>query len=127
MIVADSDFLIDFLRGKGEGARRVEIELRTGSLATTAISAFELLSGARTPAQAKAVETLLAAMTILPFGAEEGRIAAGIRLEVEARGLPIGMADYLIAATCIATDAVLLTRNRKHFERVPGLRLGFRA
>ena len=127
MIVADSDLLIDFLRGKGEGARRVEVELRTGSLATTAISAFELLSGARTPAQAEAVETLLAAMTILPFGAEESRIAAGIRLEVEARGLPIGMADYLIAATCISADAILLTRNRKHFERVPGLRLGFRA
>jgi predicted nucleic acid-binding protein len=33
------------------------------------------------------------------------------------------MADYMIAATCIATDGVLLTRNRKHFERIKGLKL----
>jgi predicted nucleic acid-binding protein len=33
------------------------------------------------------------------------------------------MADYMIAAACIAADAVLLTRNRKRFERIKGLRL----
>ena len=63
-------------------------------------------------------------MTILPFGPDEARIAAEVRLQVEAKGLPIGMADYMIAATCISRDAILLTRNVKHFERVQGLRLG---
>ena len=123
MIVADSDVLIDFLRGQGDGARRVELELRSGSFATTAITAFEIRSGARTEKQRKSVDTLLEAMTILPFGSEEARIAAEIRLQVEEQGLPIGMADYMIAATCIATDSILLTRNVKHFERVKGLRL----
>jgi predicted nucleic acid-binding protein len=33
------------------------------------------------------------------------------------------MADYMIAAVCVANDGVLLTRNRKHFERVQGLKL----
>ena len=37
------------------------------------------------------------------------------------------MADYMIAAICIAGGGVLLTRNRKHFERVEGLKLGGRA
>jgi predicted nucleic acid-binding protein len=37
------------------------------------------------------------------------------------------MADYMIAAVCIAAGGVLLTRNRKHFERVEGLKLGGRA
>jgi tRNA(fMet)-specific endonuclease VapC len=123
MIVADSDVLIDFLRGRGELARRVALELETGSFATTAITAFELRSGARTKAHKQAVEALLEAMTILPFGEHEARIAAGVRLAVEGAGQPIGMADYLIAATCIAVDGVLLTRNRKHFERVTGLKL----
>ena len=31
--------------------------------------------------------------------------------------------DILIAATAIAHDLTMLTRNRRHFERVPGLRL----
>ncbi len=126
MIVADSDYLIDFLRGRGEGARRVELELGSASFATTSITAFELRSGARTATHRRDVETLLAALTILPFGEEEARLAADIRQQVEAQGRPIGMADYLVAATCIATDSVLLTRNRKPFERVPGLRLGAR-
>jgi tRNA(fMet)-specific endonuclease VapC len=127
MIVADSDVLIDFLRGHGEGARRVAVELETRSFATTAISAFEIRSGTRTARQRKSVDTLLDAMTILPFGPEEARIAAELRQQVEGRGQPIGMADYMIAATCIAADGVLLTRNRKHFERIEGLKLSGQA
>jgi tRNA(fMet)-specific endonuclease VapC len=127
MIIADSDVLIDFLRGKGDWARRVAVELETRSFGTTAITAFEIRSGARTARQKKAVDTLLEAMTILPFGPEEARIASDIRQQVESRGQPIGMADYMIAAVCIAAGGVLLTRNRKHFERVEGLKLGGRA
>ena len=127
MIVADSDVLIDFLRGRGEGARRVAIELETRSFATTAITAFEIRSGARTARQKRAVDILLEAMTVLPFGPEEARIAAEIRQQIESEGQPIGMADYMIAAACIAADGILLTRNRKHFERIKGLKLGGRA
>lgn len=127
MIVADSDVLIDFLRGHGDSARRVALEIGSGSLATTAITAFEIRSGARTPRQREAVESLLDAMSILPFGPDEARIASEIRQQVEGQGRPIGMADYMIAATCLARDAILLTRNLKHFERVEGLRLGGQA
>lgn len=127
MIVADSDVLIDFLRGRGEGARRVAIELETRSFATTAITAFELRSGARTARQKRAVDLLLDAMTVLPFGAEEARAAAEVRRQVESEGQPIGMADYMIAGVCIVADGILLTRNRKHFERIKGLKLSGRA
>src|SRR5713226_4695014 len=123
MIIADSDVLIDFLRGHGEGARRVAIGLETRSFSTTAITAFEILPGARSARQRKSVDTLLEAMTILPFGPEEARIAADIRQRLENEGQPIGMADYLIAAVCIANDGVLITRNRKHFERIKDLKI----
>jgi tRNA(fMet)-specific endonuclease VapC len=123
MIIADSDVLIDFLRGRGEGARRVAIELETRSLGTTAITAFEIRSGARTARQKKSVDTLLEALAILPFGPEEARIAVEIRQQVESQGQPIGMADYMIAAVCIAANGVLLTRNRKHFQRIKDLKL----
>ena len=123
MIIADTDVLIDFLRGRGAGAKRVAIELETRSFGTTAITSFELRSGARTVSQRKAIDTLLEAMTILPFGADEAQIAAETRHQLEIQGKAIGMADYMIAAVCIANDGVLMTRNRKHFERVDGLRL----
>ena len=124
MIVADSDVLVDFLRGAEPAAARVAVELETTSFGTTAVNAFELRSGARTERQIRAVDELLGALTILPFGSREAQCAAKLRLDLERRGEGIGMADYLIAGACLARDAVLLTKNRKHFERVPGLKLG---
>jgi predicted nucleic acid-binding protein len=122
MIIADTDVLIDFLRGRGVAAR-IAVELETRSFGTTAITAFEIRSGARTARQRSAVDALLEAMTILPFGPEEAQLAAEVRQQVESQGLSIGMADYMIAAICISNDGVLLTRNLMHFERVKGLRL----
>jgi len=124
MIVADSDVLIDSLRGRQPAAGRVALELRTGSLATTVVNAFELLSGAKSAKERHKVETLLAALAILPLDERSARTAAAIRRQLEAQGETIGMADYLIAGICLERSAILLTRNRGHFERVPGLSLG---
>jgi len=123
MMIADTDVLIDFLRGRGAGAKRVALELETRSFATTAITAFELRSGARTVNQRRSIDALLDAMTVLSFGSEEAEMAANLRRRLEDEGQTIGMADYMIAAVCVANDGVLLTRNRKHFERVAELKL----
>jgi tRNA(fMet)-specific endonuclease VapC len=123
MIIADADVLIDFLRGHGDWAGRIAIELGTRSFGTTAITAFEIRSGARTARQKRAIDTLLEAMTVLPFGPEEALIAAELRQQLESQGQAIGMADYMIAAVCIAANGVLLTRNLKHFERIKDLKL----
>jgi tRNA(fMet)-specific endonuclease VapC len=117
MIVADSDALIDFLRGRGL-ADRVAIELETRDFGTTAINAFELRSGSKHERQERRVDDLLSAMTILPVGSPEAKQAARLRIALESKGEGIGMADYLIAGTCIARGALLLTRNRAHFERL---------
>jgi tRNA(fMet)-specific endonuclease VapC len=123
MIIADTDVLIDFLRGKQPAADRVAIELETRSFGTTAVSAFELRSGARSERQRAAITVLLEAMTILALGSHEAELAANLRIELESRGEGIGMADYLIAGTCLSRKAMLLTKNRKHFGRVTGLSL----
>lgn len=124
MIIVDSDVLIDAMRGVSPARERIALELRAGSLATTAVTAFELLSGARTDRQRRQVETLLAALSIIPLDGPSARDAAALRRELQAQGEAIGMADYLIAGICRTRSAILLTRNRRHFERVPGLRLG---
>jgi len=123
VIVADSDVLIDALRGREPSLSRIRDELGAGSLVTTAVTVFELRSGAGTDQARHAVETLLAPLTMLPLDAAAARAAADIRLVLEQIGQKIGMADYLIAGICLSTGASLLTRNREHFERVPGLLL----
>ncbi len=124
MIMADTDVLIDFLAGRDPAAGRIALELRSGGLGISAISRFELLVGARSPRQQRAVGDLLAALRCLPLDEDAADRSAALRRELEDRGMGIGMAESLIAGTALAHQAILLTRNRKHFERVEGLTLG---
>jgi tRNA(fMet)-specific endonuclease VapC len=48
---------------------------------------------------------------------------ARMRLDLRRSGQLIGDLDTLIAATAYVADARLVTRNRKHFERIPGVTL----
>lgn len=50
-------------------------------------------------------------------------VAATVRRELRSRGEDGGMADSLIAGIALAAGAELLTRKRRHFGRVPSLRL----
>jgi tRNA(fMet)-specific endonuclease VapC len=127
MIVADTDVLIDFLRGKGPGADRVGLELETGALATTVITRFELLAGARDDHQRSTVLVLLEGLVTLPLDEESADRAAEVRRSLRADGLDIGMADSLIAGITLERSAILLTRNRRHFDRVEGLALSVAA
>jgi tRNA(fMet)-specific endonuclease VapC len=123
LIVADTDVLIDALRGREPTATLVTSLIRAGGIATTAVSKFELLSGARAARARKQIDLLLAPMPIFDFDESAAAAAAIARLELEANGTPIGMADYLIAGICVARSAALLTRNRAHFSRISELRL----
>jgi predicted nucleic acid-binding protein len=118
MTVADTDVLIDYLAGKGE-ADAVERLLSQGALRTTVITRFELLSGAKNAKQLARLMQLLDAVPSLALN----DAATEILRSLDRSGNPIGMADSLIAGIVTTNHATLLTRNRRHFERVPGIRL----
>ncbi|HMB53926.1 MAG TPA: type II toxin-antitoxin system VapC family toxin, partial [Thermoanaerobaculia bacterium] len=63
------------------------------------------------------------ALPVLAFDEPSCARSVALRRRLESKGRGIGMADYLIAGVCLCRDAALWTRNRKHFERVSGLRL----
>jgi predicted nucleic acid-binding protein len=121
MIVADTDVLIDALRGREPMAGRILAALEIDGLCTTAITAFELWSGVTSTKAQEAVEALLAPLILLGVDGEAARVAADVRIVLGRGGRSIGMADSLIAGVCLANGVGLLTRNRKRFERVPGL------
>ena len=123
MIVADTDVLIDFLQGKAPADARVALELERGRLATTAVNRFELLAGARSTKQMKLIQDLLAALPCLALDAEAADHAAAVRRSLERGGEGIGMGDSLIAGIVLARKGILLTRNVRHFSRVPALTL----
>lgn len=124
MIVADTDVLIDFLKGKGGAADRIALELRHG-LCVTVISAFELWNGAiGSQKREAAVKTLIESLTVIPCKAPAAKQAARIRRDLEKGGRAMGMADALIAGICVQERAIFLTRNTKHFSNIDGLFLG---
>jgi predicted nucleic acid-binding protein len=84
------------------------------------------MGGAGNHQQIAVVETLLGALSILPLDLASARRAGEIQRDLARRGAGIGMADSNMSRICLEHDAILLTRNRRHYERVPGLRLGSR-
>jgi len=124
MIVADTDVLIDFLRGSSPVADTIELELER-DLATTTISAFELWAGSvGSDRREQSVQALLDALQILPLERGSARTAAHIQGQLRLTGRTVAMADALIAGICVERGAILLTRNRRHFEDIPQLVLG---
>ena len=123
MIVADTDVLIDFLAGEGLAADRIYLELERGDLRTTVITRFELLCGARSNRQRKAVAELLDALPAIALDKAAADAAAELRRDLERRGEDIGMADSLIAGIVLHRNGILLTRNVRHFQRIKGLHI----
>ncbi len=121
MIIADTDVLIDFLEDRQPGASRVERAFLENGLATTSISRFELLVGARGETSKSAALRLLDVVPCVGVDARAADCAADVRRGLADTGRDIGTADTLIAGAVLSRGAQLLTRNRRHFERVPGL------
>lgn len=127
-MILDTTFLIDVIRGH-PAANRLLLELEQGSepLRIPTVVAFELWAGAarsRRPAEEeRTVALALSAHPSLHLTEEHTRQAGAVSASLQDRGDPIGDADVLLAGTALAEGEALVTRNKRHFERVPGLRL----
>lgn len=122
LVVADTDLIIDFLRGRGPGARLTRELLVERRLRLTAVTGFELRVGTDFLDRREQILRLFRSRTValdLASALRAGEIAAVLNRA----GSAIGFADCLQAGICLRHDLPLATRNRKHFDRVDGLRL----
>lgn len=51
------------------------------------------------------------------------RALSDLRATLEKRGTPIGAMDLMIAAHARSLGAIMVTHNRRHFDKVPGLKV----
>lgn len=123
MILADTDVLIDYLAGVQPVENQVARAIAAERLWTTAISCFELLSGAEEGRRGEPVRRLVESLSVLPLDRAAAQRAAEVRRRLERAGQSLGMADSLIAGIALTHDLPLFTRNRQHFARVPRLSL----
>ena len=123
VVLLDTTVLIDFYRKKNK-SKSVLYRLSKPDriFAVSAITHFEIYAGVRND-QVNFWNNFFHDLLILPFNAEVSRLAATIEIELKSKRKQIGIPDLLIASTALLNNLKCATLNRKHFERVPGLKL----
>ena len=126
MYILDTNTLIYFFKDMGNVAANL-LAASPKDIGIPAVVRYELEYGiARSTAprkRMKQLEELCALVDVLPFGGEEAKASAGIRVALEKKGTPIGPYDVMIAGTALSKQGTLVTSNTKEFRRVPGLKI----
>ncbi len=128
MTCLDTDFIVDLLRRSHDAERKLESLLSDGDrLTTTPLNASELFKGAyrssRPLEEAKKVRRLLETLDVLDFSIAASETFGKLSSELTNKGQDIGDFDLLIASIALTHGELLLTRNTKHFSKIPGLPL----
>ena len=114
-ILVDSDVLIEVSRGRDASilAKWEDLSSSDALILFSPVNEAELWAGAR-PNEYDRLESLFDALVCAPVGASVGR-RAGDYLRRYRKRQSLELGDALIAATAVANDAMLWTRNRKHY------------
>lgn len=123
----DTNILSEALKKRPEP--RVLEKLRATpprALATSVVCVAELRYGAARHPQGmrlwdRIAREVLSRIRILPFGEAEAIRAGDLLAALESRGTPIGVEDVLIGATALQEHLTVVTRNTRHFRKIPGL------
>ncbi len=126
-MLLDTDYVVNFLRGRNATVPFVNSLTDAGTARVSAITVAEVLEGiffGRNPVAAeRAFQTWLRSVPVLDVNQDVARNFAHLRGELRQLGQIIQDMDLLIAATALHHDLTLVTRNQRHFGRVPGIRL----
>lgn len=123
MRVLDTDTCIAILRGN-----QAVIERRAATsepVVTTWITAAELYYGAaksRAPeANRQLVKSFLGTLPVLDLDEAATRIFGEAKAMLERQGRRLADADLFIGAIVASRQATVVTGNRRHYERIPGV------
>ena len=121
----DTDFLVEFLRGRSSAVSVMARLKKTGYLATTLINAFELYWGAYKldDRKVKDVKQLLNRLEVLPINERIVEKAGEEIAYLEKVGLLIDVRDLLIGVVAREHGYSIVTGNEEHFQRIRGLKI----
>lgn len=122
-IVVDTDIIIDYLKKRQPGAELLKKAYLKYRIHITSITVYELLYGVQRSGKTALINKLLSYVVILPLDEAAAEKSAVIHYALKSKGLDIGVKDSFIAGICETHNMPLLTRNIKHFNRIPGLKL----
>ena len=124
--LVDTDWAIHHLNGHQLIIQRLQ-DLQHEGLGLSVVSLAEIYEGvyySRDPEESeRSLIAFLESVSLIGIDEETAKIFARERGRLRADGMLIGDADLFIAATALQQGVTLLTNNRRHFERVTGLRM----
>lgn len=123
MVALDTSSIVAYLAGEeGEDVGAVDTLLENEQGVLPPVVVTELLSGREVQGRAAALFLTIPQLVILDGYWER---AGQLRQNLRRRGLKAGVADALIAQSCLDHDVALVTRDQdfRHFARYAGLRL----
>ncbi|MEK6960791.1 MAG: type II toxin-antitoxin system VapC family toxin [Nanoarchaeota archaeon] len=128
MVFLDTDVIVAFLRQDPDAREcMISLEDRGEEVRISAVSAMELLQGARSHVNCKdkirEVYIFLRRVDVVPLGLEEVDHCSRIIHHLQKKGSMIGLPDIQIAATVLAAADRVITRNIRDFSRVQGLKV----
>jgi tRNA(fMet)-specific endonuclease VapC len=122
----DSDIAIYVMTDRAPSARR-RFEENEGRLCISAVGLGELMTGVEKSRYREqnviTLQAFVARLVVLPFGELAAAHYGQIRAALERAGTPCGAHDMQIGAHARSEGLVLITNNRREFDRMPGLRV----
>ncbi|MBI4669865.1 MAG: type II toxin-antitoxin system VapC family toxin [Elusimicrobia bacterium] len=122
----DTDTLSFYLKGVSAVVAVAETYIKEqGKLAFSLITYYEVLRGLKSAGLTHKIERFrvfaLDSCHLTPLTPEVFDIASGIYADLNVLGQPLPDADILVAASCLSENRILVTNNKKHFQRISGL------
>ncbi len=127
-MILDTTVLIDLMNGRKEAVDRITALLKSGTPTTiTAPSIFELFSGlaqsSKPAAEKEKIHQVLHRQPRWNLDDASAENAGRIHGLLVKNNQKIEAIDSLIAGIALQHNEPVLTRNVKHFSRVPGLKV----
>ena len=126
-VIVDSDILIDVLRNDSKTVSLIKEMENLSILGTTDINAFELYHGAYKSKNVEknlaSVKGLLNTLFLVNTSEDSMEVAGKLLAEMDRKGITINVKDALIAAMCLVGSYSLLTRNKKNFANITGIKI----
>lgn len=123
MMLCDTDCVIDFLNGRLQSPGPFLDSLKARTLAVSTITVFELVFGAPDGRKRRELEEFLAQIPEMGLTPVAARLAAERGASLANTGQKLAVPDLLIAGTALEEGVALITRSRRHFDRIEGLTL----
>jgi predicted nucleic acid-binding protein len=119
--IIDTDIVIDFLR-RCEYARKILNHWADeGLLAISSLTHLEIYQGMKT-GEEKATNSFLDGLITIDVDISIARQAGALLRNLRSKGITIGIADAIIAATALQCGVSLITNNIEHYP-FPGLKV----